>query len=67
MGKGKSEYKERGCGAERENVPHMRKKLRKPVLASTFSTLQSVVNEQHEDIVESTADGFFVFVKSYQR
>jgi hypothetical protein len=66
MGKGKGEYKERSCGAEREGILSIEEKLRKPGLVSTFSMAPSWMNKQHEDIAKSTACSTFIFVKSYQ-
>jgi len=67
MGKGKGEYKERGCGAEREGILGMHEKRCKTDLVSTFSMVASWMNELHKDIAKSTARSTFVFTKSYQR
>jgi hypothetical protein len=66
MGNGKGEYKERGCGAEREGILRMRKKRCKTGLVSTCSMVASWMNELHKDIAKSTACSTFLFVKSYQ-
>jgi len=66
MGKGKGEYKERSCGAEREGILSIQEKRCKTDLVSTFSMTPSWMNELHKDITKSTACSPFVFVKSYQ-
>jgi hypothetical protein len=66
MGNGKGEYKERGCGAEREAILRIQEKRCETGLVSTFSMAPSWMNKQHEDIAKSTACSTFVFMKSYQ-
>jgi hypothetical protein len=67
MGKGKGEYKERGCGAEREGILSIEEKRCKTDSVSTFSMVASWMNELHKDITKSTACSTFVFKESCHR
>jgi hypothetical protein len=67
MGKGKGEYEQRGCGAEREGILSIQEKGCRLGIVPTFSMAPSWMNEQHEDVAKSTACSTFVFVKSYHR
>jgi len=67
MGNGKGEYKERGCGAERERTLSIQEKRCKTGLVSTFSIVASWMNELHKDIARSTACSTFVFKESCHR
>jgi hypothetical protein len=66
MGKGKGEYEERGCGAEREGILRIQEKRCKTDLVSTFSMAPSWMNKLHKDAAKSVACSTFIFVKSYQ-
>jgi len=66
MGKGKGEYEQRGCGAEREGTLRIQEKRCKTDLVSTFSMVASWMNELHKDIARSTSCSTFVFTESYQ-
>jgi hypothetical protein len=67
MGKGKGEYKERSCGAEREGILSIEEKRCKTDSVSTFSMVASWMNELHKDIDRSTACSTFVFKESRHR
>jgi hypothetical protein len=67
MGKGKGEYEERGCGAEREGILSIQEKGCRLGIVPTFSMAPSWMNELHKDAAKSVAFSTFIFTKSYQR